>query len=84
MAVKIRLKRFGRNHRSIYRISAIDSRRPRDGRVLEEVGVYDPQNKDAAQQVRLNAERISYWISKGATPSDTVRSLLNRQGVKLS
>ncbi len=81
MAVRLRLKRFGRAHRSIFRVNAIDSRSPRDGRVLEELGQYDPANKDVNQQVRLNEERIRYWLSVGAQPSDTVRSLLKRSGI---
>lgn len=83
MAVRLRLKRFGRTHRSVYRLSAMDSRRPRDGRVLEELGFYDPQHKDASQQLRLNVERIRYWLSVGAIPSDTVRNLLDRQGIRV-
>lgn len=81
MAVKLKLKRFGRTHRPFYRLAAMDVRTRRDGRVLEELGVYDPANKDAAAQVRLNIERIKHWLSVGALPTDTVRNLLNKQGV---
>jgi small subunit ribosomal protein S16 len=81
MAVKLRLKRLGRRHRSFYRLSAMDSRSPRDGRVLEELGIYDPENKDAAAQVKLSADRIKYWLGLGAVPSDTVASLLKKQGI---
>ncbi len=81
MAVKLRLKRLGRSHRSVYRVSAMDARRPRDGRVLEELGLYDPEHKDEAQQVRLNEERIQYWLSVGATPSPTVAQLLKKHGI---
>jgi small subunit ribosomal protein S16 len=81
MAVKLRLKRMGRNHLAYYRLNAIDGRSPRDGRVVEELGTYDPQNKTAEQQVKLNAERIKYWLSVGATPSDTVRGLLKKAGI---
>ena len=81
MAVRIRLKRFGRRHRSFFRISAVDSRRPRDGRVLEELGWYDPQAKTPDKQVSLNRERIEYWLSVGAQPTDTVRDLLRRHGI---
>ena len=81
MAVKLRLKRLGRRHRSFYRLTAIEGRNPRDGRVLEELGFYDPQNKEQAQQVKLDAERIKYWLSVGAVPSDTVRSLLKKNGI---
>jgi small subunit ribosomal protein S16 len=83
MAVRLRLKRFGRTHRTVYRLSAMDSRRPRDGRVLEELGFYDPQHKDASQQVRLNTERIRYWLSVGAIPSETVRNLLASHGIRV-
>ena len=81
MAVKIRLKRFGRRHKSFFRLSAMDTRRPRDGRVIEELGWYDPNAKDADKQVSLKKERIEYWLSVGAQPSDTVRNLLSKQGI---
>ena len=81
MAVRLRLKRFGRRHRSCYRINAVDSRGPRDGRVLEELGWYDPEAKSADKQVSLNRQRIEHWLSVGAQPSDTVRDLLKRQGI---
>ncbi len=81
MAVKLRLKRFGRRHRSFYRIGAMDSRSPRDGRVIEELGWYDPEAKTPEQQVSLNRERIEYWLGVGAQPSDTVRQILVQQGV---
>jgi len=83
MAVKLRLKRLGRKHRSFFRLAAIEGRNPRDGRVLEELGLYDPANKDSSQQVRLNAERIKHWLKVGATPSDTVRSLLKKNGIAI-
>jgi small subunit ribosomal protein S16 len=81
VAVKLRLKRFGRRHRSCYRVNAIDSRTPRDGRVIEELGWYDPEAKQPEKQVSLKRERIEYWLSKGAQPSDTVAELLKRQGI---
>jgi small subunit ribosomal protein S16 len=81
VAVKLRLKRMGRRHRAFYRLGAVDSRSPRDGRVIEELGFYDPLEKDQAKQLRLNNERIEYWLSQGAQPSDTVRSLLRRAGI---
>jgi small subunit ribosomal protein S16 len=81
VAVRLRLKRLGRRHRSFYRITAVDARRPRDGRVLEELGWYDPVAKTADQQVMLNRERIEYWLSVGAQPSNTVRDLLARHGI---
>lgn len=81
MAVKLRLKRMGRRHRSFFRLAAMESRHPRDGRVLEELGIYDPQNRVQSQQVRLDAERIKYWLGVGAVPSETVRSLLKKTGI---
>ncbi len=79
MAVRIRLKRFGRRHKSFYRVAAVDSRRPRDGRVIEELGWYDPEAKDPSKQVSLKSERIQYWLSVGAQPSETVAGLIKRQ-----
>ena len=79
MAVRLRLKRMGRRHRSFFRLNAIDSRSPRDGRVIEELGWYDPQAKDQEQQTSLNRERIEYWLGVGAQPSETVRDLLKKK-----
>ncbi len=76
MAVRIRLARFGTKDRPFYRVVAIDSKAKRNGRSLEQLGTYDPLANPAA--VKLDAERIKYWIGTGATPSDTVRSLINR------
>jgi small subunit ribosomal protein S16 len=72
---------MGRRHRSLYRLAAMESRRPRDGRVLEELGTYDPQNKDAQAQVKLDAERVRHWLSLGAMPTETVATLLKKQGI---
>lgn len=76
--VRLRLKRMGRRHRPFYRLAAVDSRKARDSRVIEELGHYDPLQKDEAKQVLLNNERVSYWLSVGAQPSDTVRGLIKR------
>ena len=81
MAVKLRLKRFGRRHRPFYRVGAVDVRQPRDGRLIEELGWYDPSAKDPDRQLFLNRERIEHWISVGAQPTDTVCRLLKRQGI---
>jgi len=81
MAVKLRLKRMGRRHRPFFRLAAMEARNPRDGRVLEELGFYDPANKERAQQVKLDTERIKHWLSVGAVPSDTVRNLLKKNGI---
>jgi len=80
VAVRIRLKRMGRRHRPYYRVAAVDKRRARDSRVIEELGHYDPLEKDAGKQVVLNSERVKYWLSVGAQPSDTVRGLIKRAG----
>jgi len=81
VAVRLRLKKFGRRHKSFFRLNAIDIRKPRDGRVIEELGWYDPSAKSAERQISLNRERIEYWLSVGAQPSDTVRQLLKRHGI---
>ncbi len=78
MAVKLRLKRIGRAHRAIFRLAAMDERSPRDGRVLEELGLYDPANQNPAAQLQLRLDRVQHWISQGAVPSDTVRQLIRR------
>ncbi len=80
MAVKIRMKMMGRKHRPFFRICAVDSRHPRDGRVLEELGTYDPMLNDADARALLKSERISYWLGVGATPSDRVRVLIKKYG----
>ena len=82
MAVKLRMTRIGRRHRPFFRINAVDSRTPRDGRILEKLGHYDPIEKDQSRQVVLNKERVEYWLSKGAIPSDTVSQILLKQGIK--
>ncbi len=76
MAVKIRLQRFGAKKRPYYRIVAADSRMPRDGRYLEQIGTYDPMQKPAA--IRLQVERLEHWCSVGAQPSNTVASLVRQ------
>ena len=82
MAVKLRLMRLGRRHRPFFRINAIDSRTPRDGRIIEKLGHYDPIEKDPAKQVVINRDRIQYWLDKGAIPSDAVSQILLRHGIK--
>lgn len=81
MTVRLRLKRVGRRHRPSYRLAAVDKRRPRDGKVLEELGIYDPMAARPEQEVVLKRERIEYWLSVGAQPSDTVRRILEKEGV---
>ncbi len=78
MAVRLRLKRMGRRHRPFYRVAAMDSRAKRDGRVIEELGHYDSIAPDQDRQLSLKQDRIDYWLSVGAQPSDTVRRLIER------
>jgi small subunit ribosomal protein S16 len=82
MAVKIRLARHGAKKKPFYRIVVTSSESPRDGRYLENVGTYDPKN--IATRVTLKTERVQYWLSKGATPTDTVKTLLKKEGVLAS
>lgn len=81
MAVKLRLKRMGRSNHSFFRLNAIDSRSPRDGRVIEQLGYYDPRNKDQAKQFVAKLDRCRYWLDTGAVPSGTVSSLLKKSGL---
>ena len=77
MAVSIRLRREGSKNRPYYRIVVADSRGPRDGKFIEIIGTYDP--KLTGQNSSFSVERAEYWMSKGARPSDTVRSLIKKQ-----
>ncbi len=78
MSVKIRLARHGAKKKPFYRIVVADSESPRDGRFLENVGTYNPLIDPA--EVSLKQERIQYWIEQGAIPTDTVKSLLKKEG----
>ena len=82
MAVKLRLTRMGRRNRPFFRINAVDSRTPRDGKIIERLGHYDPIEKDVTKQIVLKRDRIEYWLSQGAVPSDTVSEILLRNGIK--
>ena len=75
----IRLARFGKKKHPFYRVVVTEKTRPRNGRFVEIVGTYDPQKKPAL--VQMDKERVDYWLSKGAQPSDTVRSLLRKPKV---
>ncbi len=77
MSVRIRLKRFGTKQKPFYRVVVVDSHAPRDGRVLEEVGMYHPIEK-GEKQATLKVDRMHEWMQKGAQPSAVVRRLLNR------
>ena len=78
MAVKLRLTRMGAKKRPTYRIVATDSRRPRDGQYLELVGTYSPVGKS---EVKINEEVALKWLNNGATPTDTVRDILSKEGI---
>lgn len=77
--VKLRLKRMGTKKKPFYRIIAADSRSPRDGRFIETLGTYDPRQHPS--KVSLKEDRIRHWLDNGAQPSETVRSLLKKNGV---
>ncbi len=79
MAVKIRLKRMGAKKSPFYRVVVADSRAPRDGRFVEEIGTYNPLTNPA--QIQIKEDRALYWLQVGAQPSDTARSLLSKIGV---
>lgn len=79
MAVKIRLKRMGQKKAPFYRVVVADSRSPRDGRFIEEIGVYNPVANPA--EVKINEEAALKWLQNGAKPSDTVRNLFSTQGI---
>src|SRR5215208_2020990 len=76
MAVSIRLRREGTKNRPYYKVVVADKRSPRDGKFIEIIGAYDPKKPD--HNSTLNIDRVEYWISKGAQPSDTVRSLIKQ------
>lgn len=79
MAVKIRLKRMGKKRKPFYRIVAADSRSPRDGRFIEEIGTYDPNQEPA--EVRVNEEVAKKWLANGAQPTETVARLFKNAGI---
>ena len=79
MAVKIRLKRMGSKKNAFFRVVVADSRSPRNGRFIEELGYYDPR-KDPAD-IKVDGDKAKEWIKNGAQPTETVRSLLKKQGV---
>jgi len=77
--VKIRLKRVGAKKAPIYKVVVADSRYPRDGRFIEEIGLYNPMTDPST--IEINAEKVAEWTKKGAQPTDTVKSLLKRAGI---
>ena len=82
MAMKIRLARGGSKKRPFYRIVAADSRMPRDGRYIEKLGTYNPLlPKDSEERVKMNMERVQYWLGEGAQPTDRISRMLEAAGV---
>ena len=81
MATRIRLRRVGRKKLPLYRIVVADQEAPRDGRFIEIIGTYNPKGTSAAEKVQVDADKARRWIQQGATPSDTVQSLLKQAGV---
>ena len=79
MAVKIRLKRMGAKKTPFYRVVVADSRSPRDGRFIEEIGTYNPLTKE--KEFKVDAEKAKRWIANGAQPTDTVRDLLKKNNI---
>ena len=79
MAVKLRLKRMGKKQAPFYRVVVADSRSPRDGKTIDEVGYYDPTKNTA--EIKIDAEKTINWLKNGAQPTDTVRSILSNQGI---
>ncbi len=80
MAVKLRLKRLGKKKAPIYRVVAADSRSPRDGRFIEEVGIYDPNEEPSL--VKFDEEKVQKWLNQGAQPTETVARLLKNAGIQ--
>ncbi|MCF0234167.1 MAG: 30S ribosomal protein S16 [Thermoguttaceae bacterium] len=80
MSVRIRMKKFGRKHRPFFRVVAVDGRKPRDGRVLEELGYYDPMVPETDARAILKGERIAYWLGVGAQPSEKCAVLIKKYG----
>lgn len=79
MAVKIRLRRMGAKKAPFYRVIVADSRSPRDGKCIEEIGTFDPMKTPA--EVKINAEKAQQWLKNGAQPTDTVKALLKQNGI---
>ena len=77
--VKIRLRRAGAKKAPFYKVVVADSRAPRDGRFIEEIGIYNPMTDSS--EIRIDAQKVNEWIAKGAQPTDTVKSLLKRAGI---
>ena len=79
MAVKIRLRRMGEKRNAIYRVIVADSRSPRDGRFIEEIGYYNPMTEP--KEIKLDAEKAKKWLANGAQPTETVKVLFKKSGI---
>jgi small subunit ribosomal protein S16 len=82
VSVKIRLKKFGAKARPFYRIVIMDTKSPRDSKTIDEIGLYHPIETED-KQIRIDEEKAKLWLSRGATPSDTVKSLLNKKNIQV-
>lgn len=82
MSVRIRMKKMGRTHRPYFRVCVMDQRSPRDGRVIEQIGTYDPMCPETDARVTLNGDRIDYWLGVGAQPSQKVATLIKKYGTE--
>jgi len=82
VSVKMRLKKFGAKARPYYRIVIMDARQPREGKTIDELGIYHPIEVEG-KQLTINEAKARAWLEKGAVPTDTVRSLLNKQNIRL-
>jgi small subunit ribosomal protein S16 len=82
MSARIRLKKFGSKKRPYYRIVVMDNRAPRDGKTIEELGYYHPIEAED-KQISFDEEKVKSWLAKGATPSDTVKKILNKKNIAL-
>jgi small subunit ribosomal protein S16 len=80
VSVRIRMKKMGRSHRAFFRICAVDKHSPRDGRVIEELGTYDPKVPETDARALLKADRVAYWLGVGAQPSEKVAVLIKKYG----
>lgn len=78
MSVRIRMKKMGRTHRPFFRICVMDSRKPRDGKAIEEIGTYDPMIREKSDRVKLDMERVDHWLSIGAQPTEKVGVLIRK------
>src|SRR5688572_12440075 len=83
MAVKIRMKMFGRTNRPEFRIVAADARSPRDGRIIENLGWYHPRETKPEKILNMKEDRIKYWLSQGAKPSETLTSIFKKRGIEI-